>query len=89
MPGPAGRHHPACSPSGHEESNGAHHQLHLTGQRVGTASFHSDAVAANRIEPVLQTLGRWAARASIRSIAPPMTCMWFLGGAKPSSPPTC
>lgn len=40
----------------------AHHQLHLTGQRVGAASFHSDAVAANRIEPVLQTHDRYGNR---------------------------
>lgn len=36
----------------------AHHRLHLTGQRVGTASFQRDAARANRVEPVLHTHDR-------------------------------
>ncbi|GAA3900721.1 putative acyl-CoA dehydrogenase [Microbacterium invictum] len=40
----------------------AHHRLHLTGQRVGTASFQRDAARANRHEPVLHTHDRYGHR---------------------------
>ncbi|CAH0146957.1 acyl-CoA dehydrogenase family protein [Microbacterium sp. Bi121] len=40
----------------------AHHRLHLTGQRVGTASFQRDAERANRHEPVLHTHDRYGHR---------------------------
>ncbi|MEW1962617.1 acyl-CoA dehydrogenase family protein [Microbacterium sp. NPDC077644] len=40
----------------------AHHRLHLTGQRVGTASFQRDAERANRNEPVLHTHDRYGHR---------------------------
>ncbi len=40
----------------------AHHHLHLTGQRVGAASFIADATTANRREPVLRTHDRYGNR---------------------------
>ena len=40
----------------------AHHRLHLTGQRVGTASFQRDAEHANRREPELHTHDRYGHR---------------------------
>ncbi|WES65721.1 acyl-CoA dehydrogenase family protein [Microbacter sp. GSS18] len=40
----------------------AHHHLHLTGQRVGSASFIADAARANRREPVLRTHDRYGHR---------------------------
>ncbi len=40
----------------------AHHRLHLTGQRLGTASFQRDAERANRHEPVLHTHDRYGHR---------------------------
>ncbi|GAA1467975.1 acyl-CoA dehydrogenase family protein [Microbacterium thalassium] len=40
----------------------AHHHLHLTGQRVGTASFIADAATANRREPTLRTHDRYGHR---------------------------
>ncbi|WP_404473942.1 acyl-CoA dehydrogenase family protein [Microbacterium aerolatum] len=40
----------------------AHHRLHLTGQRVGAASFQRDAERANRHEPVLHTHDRYGHR---------------------------
>ncbi|MGV9192772.1 acyl-CoA dehydrogenase family protein [Microbacterium sp. MC2] len=40
----------------------AHHRLHLTGQRVGTAAFQRDAERANIHEPVLHTHDRYGHR---------------------------
>jgi len=40
------------------DADWAHHRLHLTGQRVGTASFQHDAARANRVEPLLHTHDR-------------------------------
>lgn len=44
------------------DASWAHHRLHLTGQRVGTASFQRDAERANRHEPVLRTHDRYGHR---------------------------
>lgn len=40
----------------------AHHRLHLTGQRVGTAAFQRDAERAGRHEPVLHAHDRYGHR---------------------------